>query len=57
VIEQRLEGYFAAAYRFAAAHFGGNNLYMEGLMANRRRLEKALSSKSLRGSSLLNLAV
>ena len=57
VMEQRLDGYFAAAYRFAAAHFGGNNLYMEGLMANRRRLEKALASKSLRGSSLLNLAV
>lgn len=45
VIEQRLEGYFDAAYHFAEAHFGGNNLYMEALMANRRRLEAALSSR------------
>ncbi len=44
VIEQRLEGYFHAAYRFAEAHFGGNNLYMEALQANRNRLETALSS-------------
>jgi acetyl/propionyl-CoA carboxylase alpha subunit len=46
IIEQRLEGYFDAAYRFAEAHFGGNNLYMEALLANRRRLEVALSSRS-----------
>jgi hypothetical protein len=45
VIEQRLEGYFDAAYHFAEAHFGGNNLYMDALMANRRRLEAALSSR------------
>jgi hypothetical protein len=42
VIEQRLDGYFQAAYRFAEAHFGGKNLYMEALMANRHRLERAL---------------
>ena len=43
VIEQRLDGYFGAAYRFAEAHFGGQNLYMEALLANRSRLEHALS--------------
>lgn len=43
VIEQRLDGYFHAAYRFAEAHFGGSNLYMDALLANRRRLETALS--------------
>lgn len=44
VIEQRLDGYFHAAYRFAEAHFGGTNLYMEALLANRRRLESALAA-------------
>lgn len=43
VIEQRLDGYFNAAYRFAEVHFGGRNLYMEALIANRHRLESALS--------------
>lgn len=57
VIEQRLDGYFDAAYRFAEAHFGGNNLYMEALMANRRRLETALSASAQRDCALFDLAV
>ena len=46
VIEQRLKGYFGSAYRFAESHFGGSNLYMEALLANRRRLESAISAAS-----------
>jgi len=45
VIEQRLQGYFGSAYRFAEAHFGGSNLYMEALLANRHRLERALAMR------------
>ena len=46
-IEVRLDGYFHRAYRYAAVHFGGPNLYMEALPANCRHLETLLNDRGL----------
>lgn len=43
-IEQRLDGQFKRAYRCAATHFGGPNLYMEAIEDNRRRLQALLAT-------------
>ena len=42
-IDERLNGHFASAHRYAAAHFGGRNLYMDAIEVNRRALEASLS--------------
>jgi len=44
VTEERLEGFFNGAYRYAAAHFNGPNLYMEAIELNSRKLEQLLAS-------------
>lgn len=36
---ERLDGYFRGAYRYAADHFGGRNLYIEGIDDNCRCLQ------------------
>lgn len=42
-VGDRLEGHFNGVHRFAAAHFGGNNLYMDAIEDNRRSLEAQLA--------------
>ena len=42
---ERLEGYFGAVYRYAAAHFGGRNLYLEAIEGHLRHLEQVLEAK------------
>lgn len=42
-IELRLDGYFGGAYRYAAEHFDGSNLYMDAIAENSSRLEALLS--------------
>lgn len=42
-IDVRLEGQFGGAYRYAARHFGGKNLYMDAITANCRRLQSLLA--------------
>lgn len=39
---ERLDGYFGGAYRYAAEHFGGRNLYLEGIDYNCRCLHSYL---------------
>ncbi len=43
-ITQRLDGHFGGLYHYVAAHFGGNNLYMELLEKNCQHLEDLLST-------------
>jgi len=43
-IEVRLDGYFKGVYRYAAEHFKGPNLYMEGIDHNCRELELLLAT-------------
>jgi hypothetical protein len=43
VIQVRLDGYFHSFYQFAAAHFGGPNLYMDAIHENCRRLEQIIA--------------
>jgi hypothetical protein len=43
-IQVRLDGYFHSSYRYAAAHFGGSNLYMEAIEQNCDMLESVLAS-------------
>ena len=43
-IERRLEGYFSGAMHYAATHFGGTNLYLEAIHANRLKLEALLDN-------------
>lgn len=45
IVNERLEGYFDSAYRYAEAHFGGRNLYMEALLQNCKRLEGLLGTE------------
>ena len=42
-VDVRLDGHFDSVYRYAAAHFGGRNLYMDAIEDNRRALEASLS--------------
>ncbi|NND66005.1 MAG: hypothetical protein HKN19_00330 [Halioglobus sp.] len=42
-VQERLENQFHGVHRFAAAHFGGNNLYMDAIEDNRRCLEAQLA--------------
>ncbi len=42
-VKERLEGQFNGVHRFAAAHFGGDNLYMDAIEDNRRSLEAQLA--------------
>ncbi len=42
-VHERLEGFFDHAYRYAAVHFGGDNLYMDAVCANCLRLEAMLA--------------
>lgn len=44
-IERRLDGYFGGAYRYAAHHFGGANLYMDAIVDNSARLERLLAAR------------
>ena len=39
----RLDAQFGGVYRYAAAHFGGSDLYMDAIKANARRLEAELA--------------
>ena len=43
-IELRLEGEFDGVHRYAAAHFGGRNLYMDAIFENCMRLQRLLAS-------------
>jgi hypothetical protein len=45
-IDVRLKGQFASVYRYAARHFGGEDLYMDAIEDNCRRLESSLSANS-----------
>ena len=42
-IDVRLERQFGGAYRYAARHFGGKDLYMDAIAANSRRLHSLLA--------------
>lgn len=42
-VKERLEGHFNGVHRFAAAHFGGDNPYMDAIEHNRRNLEAQLA--------------
>lgn len=46
-ISFRLEGQFGFAYRYAAVHFGGDNLYMDAILANCAQLESELALREL----------
>ncbi|HEX5339417.1 MAG TPA: hypothetical protein VFX47_00875 [Gammaproteobacteria bacterium] len=41
-LRDRLDGVFAGAYRYAAKHFGGENLYMEAVHRNLQHLDFVL---------------
>jgi len=41
-LERRLGVLFQGAYRYAAVHFGGRDLYLEAVLRNRARLEAVL---------------
>lgn len=45
-IERRLDGYFGGAYRYAAHHFQGPNLYMDAIADNSARLERLLAERA-----------
>lgn len=42
-IDERLNGHFERAHRYAAEHFGGRNLYMDAIQANCNDLETILA--------------
>ncbi|MGK0500331.1 MAG: hypothetical protein ACJAYG_001980 [Oceanicoccus sp.] len=42
-IEVRLEGHFGGLYHYVAAHFGGDNLYMQSLQRNFDHLEQLIA--------------
>lgn len=42
-IQVRLDGYFHSCYRYAADHFGGEDLYMQAIQDNCARLEALLA--------------
>lgn len=42
IIDDRLEGLFSSCYRYAAVHFGGDNLYMQALSDNLDNLERLI---------------
>ena len=42
-VQVRLDGYFHRAYRYAAIHFGGPDLYMEAITENCDKLETLLA--------------
>ncbi len=46
-IEKRLDGLFCSVYRYAADHFGGENLYMNGIKKNCSFLEGLLEEHKL----------
>jgi hypothetical protein len=46
-ITKRLDGLFGSVYRYAAEHFGGDNLYMEGIDKNCKFLETLLNERKL----------
>lgn len=46
-ITKRLDGLFGSVYRYAGEHFGGDNLYMEGIEKNCRFLEGLLDERKL----------
>lgn len=46
-ISKRLDGMFGSVYHYAADHFGGDNLYMEGIEKNCRFLESLLDERKL----------
>jgi len=46
-IAKRLDGLFGSVYHYAADHFGGANLYMEGIDKNCRFLEILLDERKL----------
>ena len=48
--KERMDGYFERAYRHAATHFGGRNLYMDVIEAHVERLREVLrADQSLQG--------
>lgn len=53
LVETRLIGCFDSAFRYAGVHFGGENLYMDALLANQRRLQTALDEWAGQGESVL----
>ena len=46
-INKRLDGLFGSVYRYASEHFGGQNLYMEGIEKNCSFLETLLEERKL----------
>jgi len=46
-IAKRLDGLFGSVYHYAAEHFGGTNLYMDGIEKNCRFLEGLLDERKL----------
>ncbi|HET7921228.1 MAG TPA: HD domain-containing protein [Gammaproteobacteria bacterium] len=45
-LRERLDGVFGGAYRYAASHFGGQNLYMESVRRNLKHLEFVLHNNA-----------
>ena len=44
IIDDRLDGHFSSNYRYAEAHFDGDNPYMNALYANRSKLQTLLEN-------------
>ena len=49
LFEDRLDGYFGGIYRYAEAHFGGSNPYMQIIAAHRKEVEKLIASGRMDG--------
>ncbi len=45
-IQIRLDGYFHRSYRYAAEHFGGDNLYMDAIYENSSTLEAVVAKNN-----------
>ena len=45
-VQVRLDGYFHQSYRYAAEHFGGDNLYMDAIYENCSLLEAVLAKNN-----------
>ncbi|MBI3045649.1 MAG: hypothetical protein HYY78_22810 [Betaproteobacteria bacterium] len=45
--KERMDGYFESVYRYAAAHFGGRNLYLDVIQGHLRRLREVLETNRI----------
>ncbi|OGA14493.1 MAG: hypothetical protein A3H32_11770 [Betaproteobacteria bacterium RIFCSPLOWO2_02_FULL_63_19] len=45
--KDRMDSYFECAYRYAATHFGGRNLYLEVIEGHLRRLREVLQANQI----------